>query len=146
MSCAPKKELSEGDKKQKDQNIKIEVNVDHNLLVFEILNQSESPIYLFNADDIHIEKKMDDSWQKVRILNCPCGAPCAKPDEYKKLLSGKYYKITWNKQESWCGEKDYRGLEKTIRKDATNGLYRIRVLYGITIKNKKEKYKEFYIQ
>ncbi len=145
VGCATKTEISNSkivDIKNDKINIVIN-NSDNEIISFELINNSGYTISVYNLETVNIERFTDTSWQRVNILPCPCGALCARPPEKVEILMQEKYVWTWDKHESWCGEKNEAGIPKTIRKLAINGKYRLNVLYSINSSQKETIYKEF---
>jgi len=141
--CATKKHAQDDQAANKYSSI-IEVNiVEGKDMSFVIVNTSKEPVYIYQPKNIYLEKFDNGSWEHLRILYCPCGAPCAKPPENVEILMDGKYTWTWDKHESWCGEKNEFGIPETIKKIASNGKYRLRVLYRNSNNQKEVLYKEF---
>jgi len=126
----------------------IEVKVTDNggNISFVIQNISKEQLYILQPEKLHIEKFDNGAWSKLRVLPCPCGAPCARPSEKLEIPVAKNYIKTWDKNESWCGEENEYGIEETLKKKVENGKYRIRIIYKcVEEKNSKVIYNEFQI-
>ncbi|NHB67136.1 hypothetical protein [Perlabentimonas gracilis] len=129
---------------QKLDPIKIEVNFNPDKSAeFVITNQSNSLIKIFEHYKLAIEKQDGDNWIPLRILHCPCGAPCARPAEFIVLQQGENLNKKWNLDESWCGDTTNTSIPETITKPAQPGIYRIGVLYGISNREINTFYNEF---
>lgn len=126
----------------------IDINIVNNgkQIEFLIKNLNEIPIYLVNTSNINIERKNNNEWERLRILLCPCDAPCHQNKENIEIATGKEYKILWDMEESWCGTERVNRVRNTVRQTVEKGIYRIRITYK-TKDNKSEIiYKEFVIQ
>lgn len=144
-ACTAKQNVQEN-KPTVNLNSKIEINVldDKNITV-KINNSTGSIVQLIQPSTIHFEKLIDGSWEKLRILPCPCDAPCAPPKEMEEIGIGNSFEFTWNKKESWCGKKITKLVRETETSMVEAGTYRVRIL----LKNEKNEteqiYKEFTI-
>ncbi len=110
---------------------------------FSIANNTNSSIFLFNPKQLHIEVNNSGTWEKIRTLSCPCGAPCARPAEFTEIAKGNKFSHSWNMEERWCGEQNEKGIPETIKSKVKPGLYRIMIIYSINHKEKIVYYKEF---
>ncbi|OFX27640.1 MAG: hypothetical protein A2041_10315 [Bacteroidetes bacterium GWA2_31_9b] len=128
---------------QKPNDIETEIVISDNQIHFQVKNISNDTIVLYNPQRLNIQRFVNNNWEKVRILNCPCGAPCAKPDEKLYLFKGQSHSISWDKQESWCGNKNENGIPKTIKSLSLSGNYRIIIIYQLNQADKQTFYKEF---
>ena len=130
------------------QLLDVEVNfMPQNSIEFVVVNQSDTTLKIFQYYKLHIEQKKDEGWVRLRILHCPCGAPCAKPSEYIELLTGERYTKSWDMQESWCGENEVQKfIPETITNPASAGLYRIAILCGFSERDNSLIYKEFNVK
>ena len=141
--CTSKQQVSSIQPREQEPTI-FEISVvESEDILFTIKNISNEQVNIYQPRKLHIEKFNNGTWERLRILQCPCGAPCAKPPEKIKILNQEKYVRTWNKYESWCGEQNEFGIPKTLKAKALNGMYRLRVLYGIGSKQKETIYKEF---
>lgn len=124
----------------------IEINITQGEnLSFAIKNISDESVKIYQPEKLRIEKFIDSSWVKLRILPCPCGAPCARPPEFINIPSGQSHFYSWDKNESWCGDKNESGIPETKRMIAESGKYRIAILYSIEEGKQELLYKEFEI-
>jgi hypothetical protein len=114
-----------------------------NSLQFNVMNSSEGTVFFHNYTIIHIEKNNNGSWEKLRILSCPCGASCPKPFEYVEIQKAQLYSLIWNKQESWCEKKVGLPVPETIFAPSTSGEYRIIIVYSFDKKDIQEYIKNF---
>ena len=147
VACSTSKQL------QKDNVINVnneivEINVSNKGVQIEFLikNLNDTPIYIVNTGKLYIERKNNDDWDRLRILPCPCDAPCHQNKEDLEIVTGKEYIISWNMEESWCGTERVNMVRNTVKQVVEKGTYRIRISYK-TKDNKAEIiYKEFVIQ
>jgi hypothetical protein len=123
--------------------IKTNIVISENQIQFQIQNISNDTLTIYSPQQITIQRFVNNDWEKVRILNCPCGAPCAKPAEIKELFSGQIHTYSWDKQESWCGKKNEYGIPETIKEFSKSGKYRIMIMYQIKQSEKQIVYQEF---
>lgn len=112
---------------------------------FIVENNTNQPIFIHNYYQVHIERKNGDNWEKLRILQCPCGAPCARPEEYIEIQKGSNFSIKWNMEESWCGDKNEYGIQDTSSMKVGSGIYRIMVVYSFDKTDKTTIYQVFNI-
>lgn len=124
--------------------LEITVENEENVL-FTIRNNTEETIFINQPTILNIEKLNEGSWQKLRILPCPCDAPCAAPREKDELSPGELIKLTWNKEESWCGTERVNMVRNTVKQKVINGTYRIRINLFMKQNNLNTIYKEFMI-
>lgn len=142
-ACSTKQQVSKTEVSDNKPSI-IEISlIEDEGISFTIKNITMESVYIYQPEKLHIEKFNNNSWEKLRILPCPCGAPCARPAEKFEIPIGEKYVLTWDKNESWCGEKNEVGIPITIRELAINGKYRLRVLYSLNNNQKEILYKEF---
>jgi hypothetical protein len=145
FSCKSKQEIT--DVKVTSDNETLEISIEQNdNISFTLKNISEGPIYIYDLGKLNIEKYEESSWQKLKILPCPCDAPCHPGREMEQLLAGETFILLWNKQESWCGEKKQGLVRETIKQGVDVGKYRILVNFSTDKTIKKACYKEFEIQ
>lgn len=143
--CTSKQHIANNQTSEKNLTL-IEISITQgDNLTFIIKNISEESVKIYQPEKLKIEKFIDGSWQKLRILPCPCGAPCARPPEFVDIPSGQSHYFSWNKNESWCGDKNESGIPETKRVIAEPGKYRIVILYSIENGNQEFFYKEFEI-
>ncbi|MDD2550091.1 MAG: hypothetical protein PHD00_08365 [Bacteroidales bacterium] len=146
-ACTPKKVLHAPEPKNLEK-LNVEVNfLPHNTIDFVITNQSDETVKIFQHYKLQIEKQNGEDWVPLRILHCPCGAPCAKPPEYIELLAGKQYTKSWDMKESWCGEEEIQKfIPETITIPIGPGVYRIAILHSFSDKDNCLVYKEFNVK
>ncbi len=143
VGCATKQQTSSIQISENKPSI-IEISlIEDEGISFTIKNTTTESVYIYRPQRLHIEKFNNGSWEKLRILPCPCGAPCAKPAEKFEIPIGEKYVLTWDKHESWCGDKNEAGIPNTSRELAIKGKYRLRVLYSYNNNQKEILYKEF---
>mgnify|MGYP007056065972 FL=1 len=145
LGCNAKKQVGNPNL-EANENIAIEItHISDSKIQFNIVNETKNAVLLHNHYKLNIEKDVDGVWEKLRILNCPCGAPCAKPAEFIQIESGNNYFYEWNAEESWCGSVNNMGVPDTITEKVKPGKYRIVIIYSTDQKNKRVIYKEFKI-
>jgi len=134
--------------KNKNDIIKIEVNDRYKIgetINIKIINISKAALTLYNPTELNFQRKTEGKWKHLRILPCPCDAPCQAPPEKLEMPSKKAQKLTWQQKESYCGTKKVaNNVRETIYKQVEKGTYRFVVKYK---QNEKEEtiYKEFII-
>lgn len=106
----------------------IEVNISYgDNISFLIKNVSEKSVEINQPTKLNIEKFNNGSWQQLKILLCPCDAPCHAPIKKEEITPGESYMLIWNKQESWCGSERVNNVRNTIKKTVTEGTFRIKI-------------------
>lgn len=126
-------------------NVLIENETSSGNILFVIENKSEGDLLFFNHKNIILEVLENENWRRLRILDCPCGASCAKPAEFIELERNGKYNFRWDKTETWCGKRNEQGIPETKTTIAPKGQYRIGIIYGTTPKNRRTYYQEFTI-
>ncbi|MFO8234016.1 MAG: hypothetical protein R6U04_01235 [Bacteroidales bacterium] len=129
-SCAA---IIQKDAKEKQDVISIDVNDKYERgeqIDITVANATENDtIYIYEPQQIRMEKLEGEKWRKVRIRYCPCGASCPQPPEKQLLMPGNEFFIQWDQIEEWCGEKNEKGVPETHTAEAEKGLYRITIIY-----------------
>lgn len=120
----------------------IENNKQLNITVSTRLKEG---IILFDPMLVRIEKHVANSWQKVRIIHCPCGAHCEPPPKWIKLSQEETWNLKWNLKESWCVTNASKEIPETIEKKADPGKYRVVIFYGYNEQERIKLAKEFKI-
>lgn len=111
---------------------------------FEAINNTKSPITIFNPWQKRIEKFENNAWRKVKIIMCPCSADCNAPPKTLVLNPKEKHNYDWNLKEGWCGNKQQNGIIETVENVSDIGLYRISIDYG-TEEKRQTIIKEFKI-
>lgn len=109
----------------KNQIADIVVEVAENGVTFSVKNGLDEPINLLNPRKLNIYKYEDNNWRSLKILICPCDAPCNAPEAKKLLSVNESYSFSWNKKESWCGNRTPHGIRETNESEVIAGLYKI---------------------
>jgi len=104
---------------------------DNSVLRFTIKNKTNQELILLEPLVVRIEQKIGSEWKGIRILNCPCGAPCAPLKKEEIISQNESFKLSWNKKEEWCGELNEYGIPKSYSKLSNPGEYRLRINYRI---------------
>lgn len=133
-----------------DHNLIIEINNGNKIkkaeiIVFKIRNISAADMFILKPTIAYIEKLQEGIWKKIRILYCPCDAPCQAPIEKEILSSQNQIELSWDQQESWCDSKTGAQIRNSIYKAVEKGRYRIRIVYEIKKREYITVYKEFRI-
>lgn len=145
-ACSANKTVVEQTKKEDhQQNIKIELSKEENFK-FLIKNTSDRSVYLYQPSRLVIEKYTDQKWKSVKILHCPCDAPCQPPQEKYLLERDSSYTLRWNKMLSWCGKRKEAMVRETITEPAKKGKYRLVIRLHDEGKVGQTIYKEFRIK
>jgi hypothetical protein len=116
-----------------------------NTIHFDVINNSTESVFVHDYLSLHIEKFKVDHWELLSILTCACGVPCAKPAEYIEIPSGKKFNLSWNMEESWCGNRSASIVPETVTMKVNTGLYRIRIAYSYDGREIQMIFKEFVI-
>lgn len=147
VACTTNSKLQKEDLSSKS-NDTIQINVvnKNNNIEFLIKNLNETPIYFVNTGKLRIERKNNTEWEKLRILPCPCDAPCRQNTQEIEITKGNDFGISWNMKESWCGTERVNSVRNTIKQTVEKGTYRIRITYKTKDNKSKIIYKEFAIQ
>lgn len=101
------------------------------ILIFFIKNITNQELILLEPLVVRIEQKIDLEWRAIKILNCPCGAPCAPLIKEEVISQNESFKLSWNKKEEWCGELNDYGIPKSYSKLSEEGEYRLKIKYRI---------------
>jgi len=151
FSCNTPKSLTQTTSNDSTENF-IQINLHESFKIgetvgIEIINITDKPLTLFNPTETYIEILEGTQWRRLKILNCPCDAPCNAPPEEMNLLPLKSNLLKWDQKERWCGEKiEQADIRQTIVKEAIAGLYRIRIHFKLKEDNEQKRvYKEFSI-
>jgi len=112
---------------------------------FEFVNNSTAPITVFGPWQKRIEKFENESWRRVKIIACPCGADCNAPPRTLILKPTEKHPYDWNLMEGWCGKVKDNGIPQTIESISVEGLYRLSVDYSFDGTNRLTITKEFKI-
>jgi hypothetical protein len=112
---------------ERKENTKVDIGISISEISinFNIKNVTSEPLNILNPRKLTIQKFEGEAWQNLKILICPCDAPCNAPKEKEQLLPNVSYPIAWNKKESWCGSRTEHGIRETVESVATKGKYRI---------------------
>ena len=143
LACAPSKKRVSCVGCDPVSGIEIESSSNKESIQFIVRNKSNTQMFIHNYMQLNIERLVDGKWEKVRILNCPCGAPCARPAEFIAVAKDGNFTFTWDRVESWCGEKNSYGIPESMKLSVTAGRYRIMVIYSLDGRDTKVFYKEF---
>ena len=140
VGCTTKQQVSYT-KFESKESLVIEAKiVENNKIVFSISNNTSESLNIYQPQKLNIEMLVNDSWEKLRILPCPCDAPCNASIEKEVLAAEASFNLNWNKEESWCGLKRVNNVRETIKKTVGKGTYRIK----INILNESTTIKAFY--
>ncbi len=109
---------------------------------FEIKNNSDTTITIYNPKIKTIEKLENKNWELQRILYCPCGARCQPAQKRMQLLPDESVHLQWNLYETWC-DNDKNGNLVPKKNFAGYGKYRIKIKYEKEKNKILTHYKEF---
>ena len=144
-ACSTKQQISKTEVSDNKSSI-IEISVtEGESISFTIKNTTMESVYIYQPSRLNIEKFNNSSWENLRILPCPCDAPCNAPIEKEELAAGESFNLSWNKEESWCGTERVNNVRNTIKQTIGKGTYRIKI--NILTDNRKLNpiYQEFTI-
>jgi hypothetical protein len=134
---------------EKRNYLRIDRKFNNNLGVgidFKITNISNDKLVLYYPTRKHIQKKVEGKWINMKILDCPCDAPCKAPPDKMELESGEFITLNWNQKQSYCGTKKIaKFVRETIYINVEKGLFRLVVAYKVNNLEKKI-YSEFKIK
>ena len=125
--------------------IDVKVEISESAINFILKNTSQKNVFIYSPRKIKIQKFENNEWRSLKILYCPCDAPCNAPEEKVLISVGEFLSIPWNKKESWCGDRNHSGMRVTEEYVVTTGLYRFNYSLIDSI-DKIEKYIEFEIK
>lgn len=115
ISCNPESQLN----KEREDSSRLGVRViigekykPGSPVVFIIENTADTLRYIMEPSRLEIQREIDSNWYDLRILHCPCGAPCAPP-RYVPIEPYQEIDISWNQKESWCQGSNSRGNDKS---------------------------------
>ncbi len=122
------------DGNKSEQSVDLQINLKEKYVVgetikIEITNVSGDELVLLNPTKTNIQKKVGDNWKSVRIIYCPCDAPCREPIGEMNLPNGKVVNLNWNQKEGHCGKITDAGIRETIYENVEKGAYRLVVAY-----------------
>lgn len=105
------------------------ISMGKSIIKFTIRNKTNQNLILIEPSIVRIESLVNSNWKAIRILDCPCGAPCAPPKQQVILSPNESFKLKWNKKEEWCGKLNDYGIPKTHSKLPDAGKYRLKIYY-----------------
>ncbi len=99
-------------------------------ILFEVENIYNQSILIYNPERLWIERFNGDKWQKLKIPECLCDAPCQASVDVFVLGQGNQIRQVWDQQESWCGSRiKGQQIRETIFKSVDKGRYRILIRF-----------------
>lgn len=113
------------------------------LISFIIKNKYSKGIVVYYPEKLFIEKLEDGDWRKIKILECPCDAPCLASIDKVELHPGGKIELSWDQMESWCGPKVDEHIRKSIYQRVEKGQYRVRINYKTEGEGDETIYKNF---
>ncbi|MBU1014188.1 MAG: hypothetical protein KKG99_14415 [Bacteroidetes bacterium] len=108
-----------------------------------VKNMYSKSIIIYYPEKLLIEKLEDGDWRKIKILQCPCDAPCQASIDIAELHPGGEIELVWDQMESWCGPKLDEHIRKSIYQRVEKGQYRVRINYKTEGEGDKTSYKSF---
>jgi len=128
-SCsAQKNSLKKIENVTEDNIVDISYQKEANGISFTIKNLNNSEISYVKRNKLEIDRLLNGEWIRVKILPCPCDAPCKEINQDILIKPNKSLNIDWNMTESWCGKKENEFVRETITKKVENGEYRISIM------------------
>lgn len=119
------------------------ISINKSILKFTIRNKTTENLILFEPSIVRIESFVKSNWKAVRVLDCPCGAPCVPPKKEVVISQNESFELSWNKKEEWCGELNDYGIPKSYSKLSDEGDYRLKIYYKRNNNKIKTKYYSF---
>ena len=108
------------------ETISLSIIQQENKMEFVVKNERAETIYFISSGKLDIEKKIKGEWVQLRILPCPCDAPCRNSEQVIGVKSNETYVFDWNMMESWCGKEN---IAPMVRKTETQKVdYRIKFI------------------
>lgn len=147
-SCSSVKSLSKTKIKLIENTIKLEfsnkVSMEGNFHAV-LTNVSEDDIYLQKPGIKQFFRLNQDKWERVHIIQCPCGAQCSPPAPFIKLAANASYEFDWNIEEGACVSNE-QGLKVADTHNAEKGKYRMKYSWGLSSDEFLEYFLEFEIE
>jgi len=128
--------------------LQIIVNEDKSIVLGEsisisIKNIHSNKIIIYYPEKLIIEKLEEGNWHKLKILECPCDAPCQASIDKIELDAGNTFEISWDQKESWCDPQMDEHIRKSIYQRVEKGQYRVRINYKTDGESDETIYKNF---
>lgn len=146
IGCNSIKVTEKSDAVNINSKLEIESYEDQEKVYFEIKNLNNSSIYYVKRNKLEIDRFTDGKWTALRILPCPCDAPCNEINKEIEIKPNEYITIKWSMFETWCGERVANEfVRETLSEKVGKGKYRLRL--AIKFEQQRTEYlkKEFYI-
>ena len=102
---------------------------DENIL-FNVKNINKQLVYYVKKNVLDIEKYIEGEWVRVKILPCPCDAPCREINQEIEIKPNEVLDIKWDMIESWCGKSN--GIDfvrETIINKVDKGRYKVKFTF-----------------
>ena len=115
LSCKSQVQYSNQDEENSKYGVRTIIGEKYKLgspVIFIIENTSDTVRYIMEPSRLEVQRLIDSSWYDLRILHCPCGAPCAPP-RYVPINPYQEIDISWNQKESWCQGSQEPGNDKS---------------------------------
>lgn len=107
----------------------MERSINPNQIRILLKNTTDSQLLLHNPLEKQIKRKNGDRWERISVLYCDCGVPCAPPPQVLQVESGGTFIFEWDGQTENCVEDDKRLI--TERNQAQSGNYLAMFYYTI---------------
>lgn len=91
---------------------------------FILVNISTEPVQVESTQQFYIEKNIDNNWQRVPFIPCPCGTPC-RPSVTEKLDSGSSLEISWSAISRKCNRAPTKSEIENLEEKVSSGEYRM---------------------
>ena len=108
-----------------------------------VKNTFSKSIIIYYPEKLLIEKLEDGNWRKIKILKCPCDAPCQASIDIVELHPDGEIELIWDQMEGWCGPKVDEHIRQSIYQRVENGQYRVRINYKTEGEGDETIYKNF---
>ena len=81
---------------QESEKAEIEISVSDINVSFQVKNNLNEPLYILTPRKLVIHKFENDEWRKLKILICPCDAPCNAPEEKVAIAANELFMFSRN--------------------------------------------------
>lgn len=109
------------------EGINFTYNQNNEVIEFSLKNLNNEAVNLVKKNTLNIEKLQNGEWVRVKILPCPCDAPCREINDEIIIKPNESYLIKWNMIESWCSKERKEFIRETISQKAGKGKYRLKI-------------------
>ena len=119
-----------------DDNLRIKgksIYFTNDTLKLEIVNVSGDTLLINNPVEKQIEffDTKSNKWTQLKILRCPCAAPCAPVPDMIRLFPSQKLNFTWDLHYNICEPPEQGYLPNTRTLTAQPGKYRVKFFYRL---------------